>query len=247
VEVIRSARASILAVSLLIPPVSAFAENPEPEMSLEIRQSLGCLASGTAGTLVALGVGAENLVNMISGGIVLPINTGALAVGIFGVVFAGFCTVGESLTPSVLHIMEHSAPVAARAGNTAMAAAISGYDSMASVARAGWNALPEAPVPSLTTDADWLAPAGRRLGEGRVAVTEAGREGATALASTGRSAAAAVADAGWSAIGGLCLRSAVCRARVGGTAATEENPSGRSIDEGWHVVILEPPSAAAPR
>ena len=214
---------------------------------MEVRQSLGCLATGTAGTLLALGVGAENLVNMISGGVVLPVNSGALAVGIAGVVFAGFCTIGESLTPGVLHLMEHSAPVAARAGDAAMAAALSGYNSVASAARLGWNALGEAPMPSLTTTADWLAPAGRRLDEGRVAATEAGRENATALARTGRNAAAAVADAGWSAIGGLCLRSAVCRNRVGSAGATEENPVDRDADDRWRVAARQTSSAAAPR
>ena len=243
----HSARAAILAACLVVPSLPAYAEDPEAGMSMEVRQSLGCLAAGTTGTLVALGVGAENLVNMISGGVVLPVSSGALAVGIFGVVFAGFCTVGESLTPGVLHLMEHSGPVAVRAGNAAMAAAISGYDSVALAARTGWNALGEAPMPSLTTAAEWLAPAGRRLDEGRVAATEAGRESATALARTGRSAAAAVADAGWSAIGGLCVRSAVCRARVGGAAATEDSPADRDTDEGWRVVARQTPYAPAPR
>lgn len=167
--------------------------------------------------------------------------------GIFGVVFAGFCTVGESLTPGVLHLMEHSAPVAARAGHAAMAAAISGYDSVALAARTGWSALGEAPMPNLTTAAAWLAPATRRLDDGRVTAVEAGRESATALARTGRSAAAAVADAGWSAIGGLCVRSAVCRARVGGAAATEDGPADRDTDEAWRVVARQTPHTPAPR
>ena len=74
------------------------------------KQSMGCLVGGTAGTTAAMIAGGENLVNVIAGGIVAPANPIALYVGLFGVVFASFCAVGQALTPLYIEYFEAPPP-----------------------------------------------------------------------------------------------------------------------------------------
>lgn len=81
-------------------------QTPQPEAPSEAggwsdgaKQSMGCLMGGTVGTTAALIAGGENLVNIIAGGIVPAGNPVALYVGLFGVVFASFCAVGQALAP----------------------------------------------------------------------------------------------------------------------------------------------------
>ena len=71
-----------------------------------VKQSMGCLISGSTGTVVALLAGGENLVNIIAGGIVAPANPMVLYVGLVGVVFTSFCAVGQALTPLYLQYFE---------------------------------------------------------------------------------------------------------------------------------------------
>lgn len=163
-----SARAATFAAVLLASAGPALAEDDaSPKMSMEAQKSFACLAAGTAGTVAAL-----------SAGVVLPATSAAVTFGILGVVFAGFCNVGESLAPAVLYLVDHAPPVVAQAGGISMAAAAAGYESMVSAARASWTALGETQMPDL------------------------------------EAAAGAIAHAGWSSFGGLCLRLAVCQARV---------------------------------
>ncbi len=75
------------------------------------KQSMGCLLGGTSGIAAALIAGGENLVNVIAGGIVAPANPIALYVGLFGVVFASFCAVGQALTPLYIEYFEAPSPV----------------------------------------------------------------------------------------------------------------------------------------
>lgn len=79
---------------------------PKPPMSEQTMASYGCFFTGTAGTAGAVTFGAENLANLIAGGIVAPTNVAVLTIGVLGVVFASFCTVGQALTPMAVDLSE---------------------------------------------------------------------------------------------------------------------------------------------
>lgn len=64
--------------------------------------SIGCLVGGTVGTAVSIAVGGPNVINLIAGGIVSAASPAALYTALVGVVFASFCAIGESATPTVV-------------------------------------------------------------------------------------------------------------------------------------------------
>ena len=70
-----------------------------------VAQAIGCVIVGTTATTLALAAGSENVVNIISGGLVTPTNQVALYTAMVGVVFGTFCAVGQALTPLYMHIM----------------------------------------------------------------------------------------------------------------------------------------------
>ncbi|MCC7271990.1 MAG: hypothetical protein IT561_04925 [Alphaproteobacteria bacterium] len=82
---------------------------PNGAMTPEVKQSVGCLISGTVATLAAMGAGGENLVNIIAGGTVAPTNTAVLYIGLVGVVFASFCAIGQAITPLYLYYFDNGA------------------------------------------------------------------------------------------------------------------------------------------
>ena len=88
-------------------------KNPE-EWSDTVRQSMGCLVSGTGGTIAAMIAGGENLVNVIAGGVVSASNPVVLYTGLFGVVFASFCAIGQALTPLYIQYFTEPTEVARR-------------------------------------------------------------------------------------------------------------------------------------
>ena len=71
---------------------------------------MACLITGSAATLAALSLGWENVTNLISGGVVAGAGTGAAALGLFGVVFLSFCTIGQALTPLYMDLRGSGAP-----------------------------------------------------------------------------------------------------------------------------------------
>lgn len=97
------------------PMLSPDARMPEVGMDDSVKQSAGCLISGVFGTSLALYAGAENLVNVIAGGVVASANPMVLYTGIFGVVFASFCAIGQALTPLYLHYVDNPDPEPAAA------------------------------------------------------------------------------------------------------------------------------------
>ncbi|CAK0747976.1 membrane hypothetical protein [Gammaproteobacteria bacterium] len=74
-------------------------------MSPEVKASFGCMLLGTTATVATAMIGAENLVNLVAGGAVAPSNSAVLVIGVVGVVFSSFCTIGQVLTPSVLYMI----------------------------------------------------------------------------------------------------------------------------------------------
>ena len=66
------------------------------------KQSIGCIIGGSGGLATAVGVGGTNVVNLIAGGIVSPLNPAAAYLALSGVVFASFCAIGQALTPAAL-------------------------------------------------------------------------------------------------------------------------------------------------
>lgn len=78
-----------------------------------VAQSLGCVLAGTTGTSIALLAGGENVVHIIAGGLVLPVNQIALYTAIVGVVFGTFCAVGQAVTPLYLYATRAPTPAAA--------------------------------------------------------------------------------------------------------------------------------------
>lgn len=80
--------------SPMIPPKPGVSSMPP-----EVRGAWGCVIAGTAGTAVALSADSINLLNVVAGGIVLPNNPTVLYLGLAGVVFTTFCTLGQQLAP----------------------------------------------------------------------------------------------------------------------------------------------------
>jgi len=75
----------------------------EPGMPDVVRGAIGCVVAGTFATVIALGAGGENTINLVAGGLVPSVNRAALYVGLVGVVFGSFCAIGQALTPIVTH------------------------------------------------------------------------------------------------------------------------------------------------
>ncbi|MBM3549335.1 MAG: hypothetical protein FJX54_20555 [Alphaproteobacteria bacterium] len=92
------------------PSLEADASKMADEWSDTVKQSIGCVVGGAAGTSAAILAGGENLVNIIAGGVVVPANPVVLSIGLFGVVFASFCAVGQALTPLYIHYFEAPDP-----------------------------------------------------------------------------------------------------------------------------------------
>ena len=82
----------------------------DDEMSFLTTQSVACLVTGGTATLAALGFGWQNVTNLISGGVVPAAGPGAVALGLFGVVFTSFCAIGQALTPLYLDIVNGGLP-----------------------------------------------------------------------------------------------------------------------------------------
>lgn len=84
-----------------IPDKPPVIEDEAPDMT--VSQSIGCVVAGGLGTTVAMAAGAENLIGILAGGAVAPLNQVALYTAIVGVVFSTFCAVGQAVTPLYLH------------------------------------------------------------------------------------------------------------------------------------------------
>lgn len=80
--------------SPLIPP-----KLPPQAVPQEVTAAWGCVLAGTAGTVAAMGANSVNLLNVVAGGLVNPANPAVLYLGLAGVVFTSFCTLGQQLTP----------------------------------------------------------------------------------------------------------------------------------------------------
>lgn len=225
---LRPLRAALLSAALLLPALPTHAQPApaaDPEPSMEVMKSFGCLATGTTGTLAAIGFGPENLVNLVSGGIVTPANSAVLAIGVVGVVFASFCTVGESLTPSVLYMMDRTAPVVLHIGRYTAEAASAGLDTVATAARATQATITEtlalagaaeATIATAAAGLDSATTAAHRLATAALETATDAIEAAATLAASAPLSPSAWADAGWNALAELCLQSPLCRTRVSG-------------------------------
>ena len=215
-------RAALLSATLLLPARPTHAQTPPAQpttedLSMEVRKSFGCLATGTGGTLAAIGFGPENLVNLVSGGIVTPANSAVLAIGVVGVVFASFCTVGESLTPSVLYFTDRATPVATRIADATIATASAALEATTNAARATGTTLTNALSPTIDATleaADTALAAATATTHRLAAAALATASEAIDTARTATLSPTAWADAGWNALADLCLQSPLCHARV---------------------------------
>lgn len=98
------------AIALATVPLSgALAQEPlgpPKEVPKEVVAAWGCILFGTAGTAGAVAANSENLINVLAGGVVAPANPAILYIGLAGVVFTTFCTLGMQLTPLYLHYLQ---------------------------------------------------------------------------------------------------------------------------------------------
>jgi hypothetical protein len=79
-------------------------------MSFRTAESIACLVTGGTATAAALTFGWQNVTNLISGGIVPAAGPGAVALGLFGVVFTSFCAIGQALTPLYVELVHDVTP-----------------------------------------------------------------------------------------------------------------------------------------
>ena len=78
---------------------------PLPE---QVRASVGCLITGTAGTIVAGAFGGDEILSVIAGGGLPPTNRVIYMTGLLTVVFVSFCAVGQAMEPLYTHLKERS-------------------------------------------------------------------------------------------------------------------------------------------
>lgn len=88
--------------SFHLPPPADDAPAGDAELSFLTTQSVACLITGGTATVAAVAFGWQNVTNLISGGVVPAAGPGAVALGLFGVVFTSFCAIGQALTPLYL-------------------------------------------------------------------------------------------------------------------------------------------------
>ncbi len=98
------------------PPISGPLSSNVPaaaddQIDPAVAQAMGCLIAGVAGTGLSLASGLENVVNIVAGGTVVPVNQLALYTAVAGVVFGTFCAVGQAVTPLYLQLVR-TAPAA---------------------------------------------------------------------------------------------------------------------------------------
>ena len=98
----------MVAAAFLAAPPRAWAQEP-PGPPKEVMEAWGCVLFGAAGTAGAVAANPENLINVLAGGVVPTANPSILYIGLAGVVFTTFCTLGMQLTPLYLHYV-HPAP-----------------------------------------------------------------------------------------------------------------------------------------
>jgi hypothetical protein len=94
------------------PPMTEPPVQPDGRPSLVTEQSIGCLLMGTTVSGLTLLAGAENLVNVVGGGLVRAANPRVLTLGVAAVTFGTFCAVGGALTPLYLHLTREPPPAA---------------------------------------------------------------------------------------------------------------------------------------
>ncbi len=101
----------LLVMWLGLNPVQAYESSalvsdvPNTEsMPENVKEGFGCFIAGSLATAITAAIGAENLVNVVAGGVVAPASTAVLAFGVVGVVFSSFCVIGQVLTPTTVYI-----------------------------------------------------------------------------------------------------------------------------------------------
>lgn len=77
-----------------------------------VKEGIGCLVIGSAGTFLAAMAGGEEILNVIAGGGLPPTSRAVYMTGLLSVVFVSFCAVGQTMTPLYTHLMteEEAAP-----------------------------------------------------------------------------------------------------------------------------------------
>jgi hypothetical protein len=106
--------ASVVPVMLRLPSSGPAHEPTDAEMAFQTAQSVACVVTGGVATAAALGLGWQNVTNLISGGGAVPAaGPGVVALGLFGVVFTSFCAIGQALTPLYLDFMAPLEPAPA--------------------------------------------------------------------------------------------------------------------------------------
>ncbi|WP_431857533.1 hypothetical protein [Azospirillum sp.] len=93
----------LVAAALATMPLSGALAQEPPGPPKEVVAAWGCVLFGSAGTAGAVAANSENLINVLAGGVVAPANPAILYIGLAGVVFTTFCTLGMQLTPLYLH------------------------------------------------------------------------------------------------------------------------------------------------
>lgn len=98
--------------SPMVPPKRAAQDMPD-----NVRGAWACLAGGSVATAAAMAAGSENLINVVAGGAVAPQNRAVLAMGLAGVVFSTFCTLGQQLLPLYQYYVLGDSPYVPDAGH----------------------------------------------------------------------------------------------------------------------------------
>lgn len=101
--------------------INAYSADPADDSSLlftpmsdSAAQGMGCLVAATSSLAVAYAIGPTELMMLVTGAVIVPSKSSLLFIALGGILGAGSCSIGASLTPSVLWANENASAISGK-------------------------------------------------------------------------------------------------------------------------------------
>lgn len=79
-------------------------------IDMSYAQAIGCISTATLATGATLLSGPGNVMSLLTGGKLLVPDGTTFSVGLLGIVFVSFCSIGQALTPLYIEVLYSGAP-----------------------------------------------------------------------------------------------------------------------------------------